>query len=77
MLSDQTVFLVTQKNSETDLPTPEDFFPVRNGSAHQTDAPAARKCHPRSGGRRFPRKNYGYDSRGTVFQSEDRIRQRT
>ena len=26
MLSDQTVFLVTQKNSETDLPTPEDFF---------------------------------------------------
>lgn len=26
MLSDQTVFLVTQKNSETDLPTPADFF---------------------------------------------------
>ncbi|MFR8250603.1 MAG: endopeptidase La [Anaerovoracaceae bacterium] len=26
MLSDQTVFLVTQKNSETDLPTPEDFY---------------------------------------------------
>ena len=26
MLSDQTVFLVTQKNSETDLPTPDDFF---------------------------------------------------
>ena len=27
MLSDQTVFLVTQRNSETDLPTPADFFP--------------------------------------------------
>ncbi len=27
MLSDQTVFLVTQRNSETDLPTPSDFFP--------------------------------------------------
>lgn len=26
MLSDQTVFLVTQKNSETDLPTPDDFY---------------------------------------------------
>ena len=26
LLSDQTVFLVTQKNSETDLPTPDDFY---------------------------------------------------
>ena len=26
MLSDQTIFLVTQKNSETDLPTPDDFY---------------------------------------------------
>ena len=28
MLTDQTVFLVTQKNAETDLPVPEDFYPV-------------------------------------------------
>ncbi len=26
MLTDQTVFLVSQKNAETDLPTPEDFY---------------------------------------------------
>ncbi len=28
MLTDQTVFLVTQRNAETDLPTPDDFYPV-------------------------------------------------
>lgn len=28
MLTDQTVFLVTQRNAETDLPMPEDFYPV-------------------------------------------------
>ena len=31
MLSDQTVFLVTQKNSETDLPTPDDFYQSGTG----------------------------------------------
>lgn len=28
MMTNQTVFLVTQKNADTDLPTPEDFFEV-------------------------------------------------
>lgn len=34
MLSDQTVFLVTQKNSETDLPDAGRFLSVRYGGTH-------------------------------------------
>lgn len=73
MLSDQTVFLVTQKNSETDLPTPDDFYQFGTVARIKQMLRLPGNGHPRIGRGNFKGRNPQDAAGCALFQSEDQI----
>ena len=69
MIMDQHIFLASQKDDETDLPTPDDFYHIGTIGKDQADAQAAGGFHSRTGRRHMQRTHRRCPVRSTLFSA--------